>query len=162
MAIIQIQTDPNTSRLMMAHLRNLMEDAVFHGWEPVKQAHSIILSALESGAFTWADELQMAEKRRSAIARASQACARDSLVSPANSKPFSQGRQAGRVGGNTGFRQNSAVQRKIVKTCLYFNNNVCVKKSDHEEGNIFYRHICSQCFANDHNVKDCPLLMNTT
>jgi hypothetical protein len=154
MAIIQIQTDPNTARLMMAHLRNLMEDAVFHGWEPVKQAHSIILSALESGAFTWADELQMAEKRRSA----SQTCSRDSLVPPASSKPFPQGRQAGRVGGNPGFRQNSSVGRKIVKTCLYFNNNVCVKKSDHEEGNIFFSHICSQCFASDHNVKDCPLL----
>jgi hypothetical protein len=51
-AIVQAQTDSNTTRLMMAHLRNLMEDAAFHGWEPVKQAHTVILSALESGAFT--------------------------------------------------------------------------------------------------------------
>jgi hypothetical protein len=67
MAIVQIQTDPNTTRLMMAHFRNLREDVVFYGWELVKQANSVILSSLESGALTWVDKLQMAKKRRSAM-----------------------------------------------------------------------------------------------
>jgi hypothetical protein len=78
-SIVQNTPDITTAHLMMSHLRNLMEDAVFHGWEPVKQAHSVILSSLESGAFTWADELRMAEKRRSAIARASQHSVADLL-----------------------------------------------------------------------------------
>jgi hypothetical protein len=67
--IATIQNEPNVkiAHFMMNHMRNLMEDAVFHGWEPVKQAHSDILSALESGEFSWCDELDMAERRRSAI-----------------------------------------------------------------------------------------------
>jgi hypothetical protein len=60
--IATIQNEPNVkvARFMMSHMRNLMEDAVFHGWEPVKQAHSDILSALEFGEFAWCDELDMA------------------------------------------------------------------------------------------------------
>jgi hypothetical protein len=70
--IATIQKEPNTkiARYMMSHMRNLMEDAVFHGWEPVKQAHADILTSIESGEFSWCDEIEMAERRRSAINRA--------------------------------------------------------------------------------------------
>jgi hypothetical protein len=47
-----------------------MEDAVYHGWEPVKQAHSDILSCIEMGKFTWFDDLKLAERRRSVLTRA--------------------------------------------------------------------------------------------
>jgi hypothetical protein len=51
---------------MMNHLKNLMEDAAFYGWEVVKQAYSVILTSLETGSLTWDQEFEMAEKRRSA------------------------------------------------------------------------------------------------
>jgi hypothetical protein len=31
--------------------------------------------------------------------------------------------------------------KKLIKACMYFNNGVCNKSSDHDEGNLFYRHI---------------------
>jgi hypothetical protein len=60
-AIVQLQ-DPVTARYMLSHLRNLMEDTVFHGWDVIKSAHSVILSYLETGEITWADEFAMADK----------------------------------------------------------------------------------------------------
>jgi hypothetical protein len=77
--IVQLQ-DPVIARHMLSHLRNLMEDAVFHRWYTIKQAHSTILSCLETGEITWTDEFAMADKRRSAITRASR---------PAQSQNFS-------------------------------------------------------------------------
>jgi hypothetical protein len=59
------------AQFMMAHLPNLMDGAEYHGWEPVKATHAIILTSMESGALKWADELQMSEKERPAITRAS-------------------------------------------------------------------------------------------
>jgi hypothetical protein len=53
-AIVQLQ-DQVTARYMLAHLRNLMEDAVFYGWDTIKQAHKTVLTYLETGEITWAD-----------------------------------------------------------------------------------------------------------
>jgi hypothetical protein len=135
-----------------------MEDAVFHGWEPVKQAHSVILSSLESRAFTW-DELKMAKKRRSAITRTSQQVnigqsSGSSFVQ--NSKVTGQGRWQGKPSNNSGPWASNG--KKIIKSCLYFNNNICAKKDDHDEGNIFFKHNCSHCMATDHTVKECSFL----
>jgi hypothetical protein len=67
----------------------------------VKQAHKAILTSLESGTFTWTDELKMAEKRRSAINRASQV-----RETPQINKNGSQGRFQGRMqqGQNNGAK----------------------------------------------------------
>jgi hypothetical protein len=142
---------------MFEHLKNLMEDAVSFGWEPAKQAHKAILTSLESGTFTWTDKLKMAEKRRSAINRASQA--RD--TNPPNRRS-AQGRFQGRFQSGSNSGSKSVVGKKIIKLCAYFNNNVCSKRSDHEEGNVFYKHICQHCFSNDHTIKECGFLTNTT
>jgi hypothetical protein len=155
--IIQNQPDPAIQRFMYDHLRNLMEFAVFFGWEAVKCAHLVILTSLKSGAFTWADELKMAEKRRSALNRASQV--RDN---PSVSKNNSQGWFQGKSQFNPNMGSKNVVGKKLIKPCAYFNNNVCSKKNDHEEGNILYRHICTGCFAPDHSVKECPFWRNTT
>jgi hypothetical protein len=112
------------ANLMMSHLRNLMEDNVIHGREPVKQAHSVILSSLESGAFTWADELKMAEKRRSAITRASQQVNVVQSVGQSsgsgfvqNNKVTVQGRWQGKQTSNSGSRASTG--KKIIKSYLH-------------------------------------------
>jgi hypothetical protein len=156
MAIIQNEANPKIARLMMCHFRTLMEDAVSHGWEPVKQAHKDILIRLEMGEFTWHDELTMAEKRRSALTRASKL--KDNVTVSYNSRGASQGRGQGRQFG--GGRSNPNGNRKLIKSCVYYNNNVCSKKGDHEEGNVYYRHNCSHCMAVDHIIKDCSFLNN--
>jgi hypothetical protein len=155
--IVQIQSDPIIQRHMFDHLKNLMEDAVFFGWEPVKQAHKAILTSLESGTFTWTDELKMAEKRRSAINRASQV-----RETPPLNKNGSQGRFQGSFQQSQNNGSRNVVGKKLIKPCAYYNSNVCSKRSDHEGGNIFYRHICSNCFSPEHTVKECGFLSSTT
>jgi hypothetical protein len=165
--IATIQNEPNVkiARFMMNHMRNLMEDAVFHGWEPVKQAHSDILSALESGEFSWCDELDIAERRRSAINRATKV-KENNVFGNGNfrqgAQPRGQSRQAFHNSGNSGV-QNSRLGRgkKLIKPCVYFNNGACNKHGDHDEGNVFYRHICSHCMSNEHVVRDCSFLVTT-
>jgi hypothetical protein len=38
---------------------------------------------------------------------------------------------------------------------VYFNNGACNKHGDHDEGYVFYRHICSHCMSTEHVVRDC-------
>jgi hypothetical protein len=159
--IASVQYEPNqtTAQFMMAHLRNLMDDAEYHGWEPVKASHDVILTSMESGAFTWADELQMSEKRRSAIARASKV--KDTPVPPSRPQFRQQFNCSQGVNGGNFSRSASVLGKKVIKTCMYFNNNVCSKRGDHDEGTVFYRHVCSHCMASEHTVKECPFLWNT-
>jgi hypothetical protein len=58
------------------------------------------------------------------------------------------------------FKLSSGMGKKLVKPCLYFNNGSCVKKGDHDEVNVFYKHVCSHCFSEDRNVKECVFLNN--
>jgi hypothetical protein len=156
-AIVQLQ-DPVIAIHMLVHLRNLMEDAVFHCWDTIKQAHSTILSCLETGEITWTDEFAMADKRRSAITRASRPAQSQNFNT--RSRQFQQGNHQNRQQFNSGSVSNKAggVIKKLFKPCVYYNNGVCSKKSDHDEGNVFYRHICSHCMASDHVVKQCNFL----
>ena len=42
--------------------------------------------------------------------------------------------------------------------CRFFQRGLCHHQKDHETGGVFYKHICSACFAmgkNRHMVKDC-------
>jgi hypothetical protein len=113
-AIVQLQ-DQVTARYMLSHLRNLMEDAVFHGWDTIKQAHKTVLSYLEAGEITWADEYAMADKRRSAITRASRPC--QVLGGSSQNRQFSQ------FNGNRQSRQQfSKPGKKLIKPCVYYNN----------------------------------------
>jgi hypothetical protein len=167
--IATIQNEPNAkiACYMMSHMRNLMEDAVFHGWEPVKQAHADILSSLESGEFSWCDEIEMAERRCSAINRATKV--KDSSVFPSGNfrqgaPPRGQNRPSfGNSNGNSNVsnaRFNKG--RKLIKACVYFNNGACNKHSDHDEGNVYYRHICLHCMSPDHVVRECNFLTSST
>jgi hypothetical protein len=68
-----------------------------------------------------------------------------------------QGRGQGKSFSN---RAGGVMGKKLVKPCVYFNNNSCSKRGDHEETNVFYKHVCSHCFAGDHSVKECSFLTN--
>jgi hypothetical protein len=66
-SMIERQPDVDTMRLMLSQLRSTMRDASFHGFESARYAFGTILSMLEDGALTWANQYQMAEERRSAL-----------------------------------------------------------------------------------------------
>jgi hypothetical protein len=78
---------------MIMHLRDLMEDTVYHGWEPVKQAHSDILSCIEMGEFTWFEELKLEERRRSELMHALKL--KYGYYNSEGSKSFFQGQSRG-------------------------------------------------------------------
>jgi hypothetical protein len=118
----------------------------------------IILICLESGEFTWFDELQMAEKRRSALTRTT--TVKDNFMNSGFVKNVGQG-QGGGQGRQFKNKMAGVIWKKLVKPCVHFNNNSCSKRGDHEETNVFYRHVCSHCFAADHCIKECSFLTNT-
>jgi hypothetical protein len=148
---------------MMNHLKNLMEDAVFYGWEVIKEAHSVILTSLETGAISWDKEFEMAEKRRSAINRASTGHDSSNSYSGNGNKGSGQNRFSNRQqsSGSYSARNQNSISKKVIKPCLYHNNKVCAKKGDHEEGNLVYRHVCNYCWSTDHIVKGCPFLQTS-
>ena len=61
------------------------------------------------------------------------------------------------------FRKNQSGQnQKSNKSmpCVYCNDNSCNFQKHHETKGVFYRHICSKCFAQDgkisvHSALDC-------
>jgi hypothetical protein len=109
-----------------------MEDAVYHGWEPVKQAHSDILSCIEMGEFTWFDEFKLVE-RRFALTRALKL--KDGNHNVMLSINYFQGQSRGLARQfNSNFKPSVVMGKKL---CVYFNNCSCVKKADHDEVNVF-------------------------
>jgi hypothetical protein len=91
-SMIERQPDVDTMRLMLGQLRSTMRDASFHGFESARYAFGTILSMLEDGALTWADQYQMAEERRSAL------IARGSAVREVPPRESSTGGQRARAG----------------------------------------------------------------
>jgi hypothetical protein len=155
-SIIEQTSDISTMRLMLAQLRSTMLDASFHGFDSARYSYGIILSMLEDGALSWADQFRMSEEWRSAlIARGS--------VSRAG-PPGTDGRRAGASSGPpttsrpTGSRrgpQNS--QNSGPRPCIYYNNGVCANRTDHSNNGTLWKHVCRRCWSADHLDKDCPL-----
>ena len=66
---------------------------------------------------------------------------------------------------NTGgqkFKKQSHTHQKGNKSmpCVYFNDNSYTFNKHHETNGVFYRHICSSCFAQEgkvstHSANDC-------
>jgi hypothetical protein len=88
------QSDLAVTRLMLAQLRFTMCDASFQGFESARYSYGIVLSMLEDGALSWADQFPIAGKRQSTlIARESVHRAGPSRVAGAD------GRRAGASSG---------------------------------------------------------------
>ena len=64
--------------------------------------------------------------------------------------------------GGQKFKKQGQTYQKSAKSmpCVYFNDNSCRFTKHHETKGVFYRHICSYCFAQDgkvstHSASDC-------
>ena len=63
--------------------------------------------------------------------------------------------------GSQKFRKNQVPQKSVkLMPCVYYNDNSCNFNKNHVTKGVFYRHICSSCFAQDgkvnaHSVQDC-------
>ena len=56
--------------------------------------------------------------------------------------------------GGQNFKKQGQNQQKSTKSmlCVYFNDNSCSFNKHHETSGVFYRHICSSCFAQEGKV----------
>ena len=58
--------------------------------------------------------------------------------------------------GSQKFRKNQVPQKSIKSMpCVYYNDNSCNFNKNHETKGVFYRHICSSCFAQG-QCPQCP------
>jgi hypothetical protein len=146
-AMVEQQQDVVTMRLMLSQLRSTMRDASFHGFDSARYAFGTVLSMLEDGALTWADQFQMAEERRSALI-AQGSATRD---------PGTGSRRAGAVGSNTRRKTNGGSGSGGPRPCVYHNNGVCTQRADHTTNGTLWKHVCRRCWAVDHVERDCPL-----
>jgi hypothetical protein len=147
--MVEQQQDVVTMRLM---LRSTIRDASFHGFESARYAFGTVLSMLEDGALTWADQFQMAEERRSALiawgSATREAPPRD---------PGTGSRRAGGGASNTRRKTNGGWGSGGPRPCVDHNNRVCTQRADHTTNSTLWKHVCRWCWAVDHVERDCPL-----
>jgi hypothetical protein len=158
-SIVEREADPNIVRLMLSHFRSLMRDAQGHGFYVVKIVHGVVLDSIEQGEFFWTDDLKLAECRQSAITN-----------QVTSSKPQSHSYKSGRgnkvnfsSGGSRGNGPRvNAKGKPTVRSCDFYNRGVCSHRNDHQNGNIYWRHVCSVCSSQDHVERECSFLMSVT
>jgi hypothetical protein len=132
-SIVEQTSDMAVMRLMLAQLRSTMHDASFHGFESARYSYGIILSMLEDGALSWADQFRMAEEWRSAlIAHGSVNRAgppREAGTDGRRAGASSGGPTTSRPAGSRRGAQNNP--NSGPRPCIYFNNGVCANRADH-------------------------------
>jgi hypothetical protein len=129
--MIERQPDVDTMHLMLGQLRSTMRDASFHGFESARYAFGTVLSMLEDGALTWADQYQMAEERRSAL------IAQGSAAREVPPRETVGGRRAGAGSGVPNVHQKNigASGQGGPRPCVYY-NKFCTYGSGEEHFKI--------------------------
>ena len=127
---------------MLDYLIALLEDANDFSWQAAKASHGVLLCRMEQGEVTSWSETDKIDRIRRANAQ------RHVVPTQTNS-------------GSQKFRKNQVPQKSIKSMpCVYYNDNSCNFNKNHETKGVFYRHICSSCFAQDgkvnaHSAQDC-------
>ena len=108
-------------------------------WQAAKASHAVLLCCMEQGEVVgWSDTEKIDWIRRANAQR---------LVAPTQGSTTSQK-----------LRKNRSGQKSLA--CVYYNDNSCNFQKHHETKGVFYRDICSSCFAQDvkisvHSTLDC-------
>ena len=131
-----------TKNHMLDYLIALLDDSNNFSWQAAKASHAVLLCRMEQGKVTSWSETEKIDRIRRANAQRHVVSTQASSAS----QKFRKG-------------QNS---QKSVKSmpCVYYNDNSCNFNKNHETKGVFYRHICSSCFAQDgkvnaHSALDC-------
>jgi hypothetical protein len=136
-AMVEQQQDVGTMRVMLSQLHSTMRDASFHGFESTCYAFGTVLSMLEDGALTWADQFQMAEERRYALIARGSATREDPPCDPSTGS-----RHAGAGGPNIRRKNNGGSVSGGPRPCVYHNNGVCSQRADHTSNGTLWKHVC--------------------
>ena len=127
---------------MLDYLIALLDDSNDFSWQAAKASHAVLLCRMEQGEVaSWSDTEKIDRIRRANVQR---------HVAPTQASNNPQK-----------FRKNLAAQKATKSMpCVYYNDNSCNFQKHHETKGVFYRHICSTCFAQDgkisvHSALDC-------
>ena len=141
----RILRDENCQKIrdhMLNYLIALLDDSNDFSWQAAKASHAVLLCRMEQGEVTgWSDTEKIDRIRRANAQR---------HVVPTQVSNSSQK-----------FRKNQSGQKASKSMpCVYYNDNSCNFQKHHETKGVFYRHICSTCFAQDgkvsvHTALDC-------
>ena len=141
--IMRDEESSQTRGHMLDYLIALLDDSNDFSWQAAKASHAVLLCRMEQGEIaSWAETEKIDRIRRANAQR----------HTPAS---------LSNTGGQT-FKKQGQTYQKHAKSmpCVYFNDNSCIFTKHHETKGVFYRHICSSCFAQDgmvstHNASDC-------
>ena len=117
---------------MLDYMISLLDDTQDF-WQAAKASHAVPLCCMEQGEIS---DWRQVEK----IDRIRRANAQKHIPTVSNN----QHNKA----------SNSRFSNKAQKTmpCVYYNQGSCSQSISHETKGIFYKHICSACFANDNKA----------
>ena len=138
--IVKDETDLDTKNIMLEHLMELMEDAHDFSWVGSKAAHAVILTKIEDCKLEWDDHTRLDRIRRQ-----------------------NQRAEPPKIQSNVG-KAKSGSDKKV---CQFYQRKACHSKSqEHLAKGVWYKHICSSCFAFgkelEHPAKECPELKKLT
>ena len=121
---------------MLNYLIALLDDSNDFSWQAAKASHAVLLCRMEQGEIaSWAETEKIDKIRR------------------ANAQRHTSGPLPNN--GGQKFKKQGQTYQKSAKSmpCVYFNDNSSTFTKHHETKGVFYRHICSYCFAQDGNVR---------
>ena len=141
--IMRDEGNLQTRSHMLDYLIALLDDSNDFSWQAAKASYAVLLCRMEQGEIaSWADTEKIDRIRRANAQRHTP-----------GSLPHSGGQK---------FKKQGQTYQKNAKSmpCVYFNDNSCTFTKHHETKGVFYRHICSNCFAQDgkvntHSASDC-------
>jgi hypothetical protein len=124
-------------RNMISHLKLLFHDSLYYGWERAKNSHSVVLTDMEDGLYTWMDREKVAETRRLNAQRP--------VISNSSVSLNAEGK-------------SSSVNKKkpIYKVCYNFNRGTCTFQNDHINNKFHWHHVCISCKRPNHIDTKCP------
>ena len=132
--ILRVENRPEIRDHMLDYLIALLDDSNNFSWQAAKASHAVLLCCMKQGEVTsWSDTEKIDRIRRANAQR---------HVVPTQASNSSQK-----------FRKNQSGQKTSNSMpCVYYNDNSCNFQKHHETKGVFYRHICSICFAEDGKV----------
>ena len=141
----RILRDENCQKIrdhMLDYLIALLDDSNDFSWQAAKASHAVLLCRMEQEEVIGWSDTEKIDRIRWANAQR--------RVVPTQASNSSHK-----------FRKNQSAQKASKSMpCVYYNDNSCNFQKHHETKGVFYRHICSTCFAQDgkvsaHSASDC-------
>jgi len=118
------QESPEVRDKMLAHLKELMQDAADFPWANVRNFHAVLLHQFEMGRMSWRDDGRIQQLRRTYA-------------------QMFRGPQAAET-SKTGHPKG---QTKGPAFCLSYQRGACKYTTDHETTRGKVRHVCAYCFT---------------